>query len=114
VSNVVRTLGLVGASLFLALTLAVVLLVASEGNNNMAGVAVVLGPPLLGALVYASGFFSPDSPRARRTRLAGWLGMAIGLYSLISFSFVVVPSLALTLPAAVAGKSPSAPLAPHD
>jgi hypothetical protein len=112
-SNVVRTLGLVGASLFLALSLAVVLLVASEGNNNMARVAFVLGPPMLGALVYTFGFFRPDSSRARSTRLAGWFGMALGLYSLISFSFVVVPLLALTLPAAITKKSPSASLAPH-
>ena len=95
-------MGLIGGAIFLALTLAVALLVASEGNNNLARLALVIGPPMAGALIYLFGFASPEAPRARRFRLVGWFGMALGLYGLISFSFIVVPLLALTLPAVLA------------
>ena len=96
------TLGLISSTLYGLLCAFVVLLVAAEGDNSMVRAFALLGPPFIGALAYLAALIQGDGPHGRAWRLTGWFLMALGLYGLISFSFIVVPLLALAAPAAFA------------
>lgn len=103
----VRGIALAAATAFVSLGVLAYVLLATDTTPTTVGFVFL---PIAGGALFLVATWRWYGAAWHAARILGWVAMALGLYGLVSFSFVVAPLLLLALPAVfVPGRLPRSP-----